>query len=260
MILCFFVFFSSFAQDNKAKEIIEKYKTTIGKERWTKTIIYKQILPTTSRSIDASILFNGVLGNATFSIEEDSTLHFRRKRSKFEHACWELILKQKDTIQSHVFLSGGSPSFLIPDVLIANDTTTWYYKGEDTKEKQKVYAVATYVDNLVYTLFFNRENYYLVAYTSDVQKKNSSVVIDDKPRNLSLKKNVLNQSTYGFFSDYRKVGNLLFPFKVVETIGTNKPHTTIFKEIKVSQDSLKEIFYIPQHLIDLRKAKYSSKE
>jgi len=244
------------AQDIKAIEIIEKYKETMGKERWNKTIIYKNVLPSNNKIIDATIFFNGLLGNVYLSVKKDSVTCLKKSKAKLEYTSWILEIKDKDTLVSDIYSTSGAAQFMLPDIFIANDTTTWHYKGGDTKEGKKVHAISAFVGNFALTLFFDKENYYLLAYIFELSKKPSSILQDEKTKRTSLKKSVFNPPIYGVFSDYRKVGNVLFPFKVVETVGTNKPHTTVFKDIRVSEDLLEDIFYIPQHLIDEKKAEY----
>jgi hypothetical protein len=252
VIFFFLISLSTFCQDQKAKEIIEKYKEAVGKERWTKTIIYRHILPNNSKSIDATIYFNASLGNVQMSVRPDSSIHYSKKKNKFEKVLWELRVKGKDTIASNMCPFGGGAGFLIPDALVGNDTTTWHYGGEDVKEGQKVWIVFTKYYNLIYSLFFSQKDYLLVGYNFEANKQKLTLMPKIKP---SIKKKSFNQSSTGMYSDYRKVGNLLFPFKVVQTIGSDdKPHTTIFKDIRVSEDPLEDIFYIPQHLIDTLKS------
>ncbi len=252
VILFFLIYSSTFCQDQKAQEIIEKYKETVGKERWTKTIIYKSMKVANTEAIDGAVFFNGSLGNVHKIAGKDSSISFYKKKSRLEKISWVIKIKNKDTLSSNLYANSGGVQFLLPDACIANDTTTWHYKGEYIKENQKVYIVTTNIDNFVLSLFFSKEDYLLVGYFFETSKKTSSAIITKK---FKSNKTILNHSVSGMYSDYRKVGNLLFPFKVVQTVGSDdKPHTTIFKDIQISDDPLEDVFYIPQHLIDTLKS------
>ena len=234
-ITLFFFSTSSFSQN--AQDIIVKYKKQVGAIKWEQDVLFELDV---QKKMKAKYLFNANHGYYQHITHLDSSVKIKISN---DSVTWNLQIKEKDTIYSEVFLFNETPAFLLADFLIHKNISDFQFIGEEKFKGENVYVIELLLaKNLLFTCYFNKSNYLLVAYESTNFRQD---LFERKKIN----------PIWVEFKDYRLVEGVWLPFQIDSIdVFQNKKRKNVskFNKIQVLNTSTPHLFVIPKNLIEAK--------